>query len=100
RHGRGAALRRPRGRPHRRLRRRDQDPGLNQPRSAAVPRTAAERADGGPPAMREYVWLECTVGGARNYRTQKETRGANRLALKKFCRKERKHTAHKESRKK
>ena len=50
--------------------------------------------------MREYVWLECTVCGARNYRTQKETRGANRLELKKFCRKERKHTPHKESRKK
>jgi large subunit ribosomal protein L33 len=50
--------------------------------------------------MREYVWLECTVCGARNYRTQKETRGASRLELKKFCRKERKHTPHKESRKK
>ena len=50
--------------------------------------------------MREYVWLECTVCGARNYRTQKETRGADRLELKKFCRKERKHTPHKESRKK
>ena len=36
----------------------------------------------------------------RNYRTQKETRGADRLELKKFCRKERKHTPHKESRKK
>jgi large subunit ribosomal protein L33 len=50
--------------------------------------------------MREYVWLECTVCGARNYRTHKETRGADRLELKKFCRKERKHTPHKESRKK
>jgi len=50
--------------------------------------------------MREYVWLECTVCTARNYRTNKETRGANRLELKKFCRKERKHTVHKESRKK
>ena len=50
--------------------------------------------------MREYVWLECADCGARNYRTQKETRGAERLALKKFCRKERKHTPHKESRKK
>jgi large subunit ribosomal protein L33 len=50
--------------------------------------------------MREYVWLECTVCGARNYRTQKETRGADRIELKKFCRKERKHTPHKESRKK
>jgi large subunit ribosomal protein L33 len=50
--------------------------------------------------MREYVWLECTVCGCRGYRTQKETRGADRLELKKFCRKERKHTPHKESRKK
>ena len=24
--------------------------------------------------MREYVWLECTSCGERNYRTQKETR--------------------------
>ena len=29
--------------------------------------------------MREYVWLECTVCGNRNYRAQKETRGADRL---------------------
>jgi len=52
------------------------------------------------PTMREYVWLECSVCGSRNYRTQKETRGADRLEMKKFCRKERKHTPHKESRKK
>ncbi len=50
--------------------------------------------------MREYVWMECSVCGNRNYRTQKETRGADRIELKKFCRKERKHTLHKESRKK
>jgi len=50
--------------------------------------------------MREYVWLECTVCGDRNYRTQKETRGAERLELKKYCQRERKHTPHKESRKK
>ncbi len=50
--------------------------------------------------MREYVWLECTVCGSRNYRAQKETRGADRLERKKFCRKEHKHTVHKESRKK
>ena len=36
--------------------------------------------------MREYVWLECTGCGDRNYRVQKETRGANRLELKKYCR--------------
>jgi large subunit ribosomal protein L33 len=50
--------------------------------------------------MREYVWLECSSCGDRNYRVQKETRGAGRLELKKYCRRERKHTAHKESRKK
>ena len=50
--------------------------------------------------MREYVWLECTECKSRNYRTPKETRGTERLELKKFCREERKHTVHKESRKK
>jgi large subunit ribosomal protein L33 len=50
--------------------------------------------------MREYVWLECTSCGSRNYRTEKETRGTDRLERKKYCRKERKHTPHKESRKK
>lgn len=49
---------------------------------------------------REYVWLKCEVCNSRNYRTPKETRGADRLQLMKFCRKERKHTNHKEDRKK
>src|SRR5437879_5446870 len=50
------------------------------------------KQDEGGEIMREYVWLECTGCGSRNYRAQKETRGAERLELKKFCRKERKHT--------
>ena len=50
--------------------------------------------------MREYVWLECTECGERNYRTPKDTKGTGKLELKKYCRRERKHTAHKESRKK
>jgi len=50
--------------------------------------------------MREYVWLECTETGMRNYRVQKETRGTERLELKKYCPKLRRHTVHKESRKK
>jgi large subunit ribosomal protein L33 len=50
--------------------------------------------------MREYVWLECTQCGERNYRTSKETRGADRLEKKKYCPRERCHTTHKESRKK
>ena len=51
-------------------------------------------------AMREYVWLECTECGDRNYRVQKETRGAERLERKKYCKRLRRHTIHKESRKK
>lgn len=52
---------------------------------------------------REYVWLECSVCGAKNYRTErsmKQGQGPPRLELKKFCKKEKKHTLHKESRKK
>jgi large subunit ribosomal protein L33 len=50
---------------------------------------------------REYVWLECTTCDARNYRTQRLVKGATtKLEKMKFCRKERKHTLHKESRKK
>ena len=48
--------------------------------------------------MREYVWLECSVCGARNYRTQKETRGADRIELKKFCPRDGRHTVHRETR--
>ncbi len=49
---------------------------------------------------REYVWLECTESGMRNYRVSKETRGTERLELMKYCPKLRRHTLHKESRKK
>ena len=48
---------------------------------------------------RVYVTLECTVCGARNYRTQMETRGDAKLRLKKYCRRERKHTEHRERKK-
>jgi len=53
--------------------------------------------------MREFVWLECTVCGWRNYRAQKETRGSDRLERFKFCFNRKscgKHTLHKENRKK
>ncbi|MBU6294933.1 MAG: 50S ribosomal protein L33 [Planctomycetes bacterium] len=53
--------------------------------------------------MREFVWLECTVCGWRNYRAQKETRGSDRLERNKFCFNRKscgKHTPHKENRKK
>ncbi len=49
--------------------------------------------------MREYVWLECTECKRRNYRTEHETRGGDKLELKKYCRHDRKHTVHKERRK-
>jgi large subunit ribosomal protein L33 len=49
---------------------------------------------------REYVWLECTETGLRTHRTQKETRGTERLELSKYNKKLRRHTKHKESRKK
>jgi len=50
----------------------------------------------------EYVWLECTVCGARNYRTAvsaKSGQNQPKLKLKKFCPAERKHTVHKARRK-
>jgi large subunit ribosomal protein L33 len=50
--------------------------------------------------VREYVWLECTETKMRNYRVIKETRGTERLELMKYCPKLRRHTLHKESRKK
>ena len=52
------------------------------------------------PMAREYVWLKCTESGDRNYRVEKEMRGTDRLEVKKYCPKLRKHTVHKEDRKK
>ena len=49
--------------------------------------------------MREWVTLECTVCGARNYRTSVDPRSQQKLELKKYCRVDRKHTPHKERRK-
>lgn len=49
---------------------------------------------------REYVWLVCTETGDRNYHVQKETRGTDRLRLRKYCKRLRRHTIHEESRKK
>ena len=45
---------------------------------------------------REYVWLECTESGDRNYRVPKEMRGTERLELKKYCPRCRTHKVHKE----
>ncbi len=49
--------------------------------------------------MRQYVTLECTECKQQNYRASKETRGTEKLALSKYCRFCRKHTAHKERKK-
>ncbi|MBI2193216.1 MAG: 50S ribosomal protein L33 [Planctomycetes bacterium] len=46
--------------------------------------------------MRENITLECTECRNRNYRTSKETKGSDRLELKKYCRFCRKHVLHKE----
>ncbi len=48
----------------------------------------------------EWVWLECKDCGDRNYRTPVNVQGgAPKLELKKFCKRERKHTVHKLRRK-
>jgi len=51
----------------------------------------------------EWVWMECTECGDRNYRTPVRTGQASgqskKLELKKYCRRERKHTVHKVRRK-
>ncbi len=48
--------------------------------------------------MREIITLECTECKSRNYTTTKnKKKTTERLQMKKFCRRERKHTLHKES---
>ncbi len=53
----------------------------------------------------EWVWMECTSCGERNYRTTvsaKPSQGQQqqaKLELKKYCPRERKHTVHKMRRK-
>jgi large subunit ribosomal protein L33 len=53
--------------------------------------------------MRKYVWLECTECGELNYRVQKGVKPGggqqDRLQLRKYCPRQRKHTLHRESRK-
>jgi large subunit ribosomal protein L33 len=51
-------------------------------------------------SKREYVWLECGQCKERNYRTSiSVAEGTPKLNLKKYCKKERKHTTHKIRRK-
>ena len=48
--------------------------------------------------MREIITLECTECKRRNYTTTKEKKNTpGRLEIKKFCKFERKHTIHKET---
>ena len=50
---------------------------------------------------RVVITLACTECRERNYTTEKNKKNdPDRMTLNKFCRKERKHTPHKESRKK
>src|SRR3982750_3716187 len=45
---------------------------------------------------REKAWLQCTVCSDLNYRTEiKVAGGAPKIELKKYCKRERKHTVHK-----
>jgi large subunit ribosomal protein L33 len=51
-------------------------------------------------SKRENVWLECKECGNRNYRTSVNvSEGTPKIELKKFCKSERTHTAHKIRRK-
>ncbi len=50
---------------------------------------------------RGYVWLQCTETGDLNYRVQKRIKGnPYKLELKKYSKRLKKHTIHKESKKK
>jgi large subunit ribosomal protein L33 len=48
---------------------------------------------------RDYVAMECTTCGNRNYRTSKNMRNTQKLELTKFCNTCRKHVEHKEKKK-
>ena len=49
---------------------------------------------------REYVWLQCKECSSLNYRTSVNVQGGvPKFERSKFCKKERKHTAHKIKRK-
>ena len=49
----------------------------------------------------EWVWMECTECGERNYRTPVQLKSAQgqgpqiKLELSKYCPRDRKHTVHK-----
>ncbi len=48
--------------------------------------------------MRELITLECTVCKQKNYKTSRDKRKTpEKYEMKKYCRFDRKHTVHKES---
>ncbi len=50
--------------------------------------------------MREIIALECSECGRRNYTTKKDKRKTpDKLELKKYCKFDKKHTLHKETKK-
>ena len=88
RHGRGSPLRHPRGWPHRRRRPRHQDHQVG-----------ARRQSHGQERQAGHVTLECTSCKRRNYITTKnKINDRERIEMKKYCRWERSHTVHKETR--
>jgi large subunit ribosomal protein L33 len=48
--------------------------------------------------MPETVYLECSVCKRRNYRVKRDTRGTERLEIKKYCASCRAHQVHIEKR--
>ncbi len=49
---------------------------------------------------REFLFLECSACGRRNYRTERTTKGGGKkLSLQKYCRFCRKHVRHEEKKK-
>ncbi len=47
----------------------------------------------------EYIWLACTECGSYNYITKKNKQNVKgKLKLKKYCKRERRHTVHEETR--
>ena len=52
----------------------------------------------GQKTRQKFVTLECSVCGEYNYRTSRNPRTTKRLELRKYCKRCRRHTPHKERR--
>ncbi|GIW71415.1 MAG: hypothetical protein KatS3mg102_0957 [Planctomycetota bacterium] len=66
-------------------------------RSCAVPARVGDMAK--KKGQRDYVVMQCSVCGHRNYRTPKQLRGTAKLELRKYCKWCRMHQVHKERKK-